>query len=81
MRIWATVASEFYKAQNSPNVLLREVATGHWEDLASHKYDQDVRRLRKMFTASGMAFKLIRKRGRGTNKLEIKTKPQVHTWY
>ena len=29
VRIWATVASEYYKAQTSPNILLREVAKEH----------------------------------------------------
>ena len=69
------MASEFYNAQNSPNALLREVAARHWGAPASHKYDQDVRRLRKMFSASGMSFKQTKKGGRGSGKMEIKAKP------
>ena len=54
VRIWATVASELYKAQPPPNVLLRDVARHHGGTSASHKYDQDVVRLKKTFLESGM---------------------------
>ena len=42
---------------------------------ASHKYDQDVRRLKSMFNASGLAFQLIKKGGRGVNKMNIVARP------